>query len=501
MSFVRKLASASFWLTIASWVSSAVGLLTMLIFARILSVEEFGLIATATLVTAFFDLFSRLGTEAYLIKEVDPDTEDINTAWTIQLIIKLLIALAIYLFSNRTSLYFNEPQIENILKTLALIPLLLAFTNIGIALLKKEMAFQTLMYWDISAKISSFLITLVLIIVLDNYWAYIWGMVSYYVIISSTSYYFSHYRPKLCLTRLHKQIGFSQWTLLKGIVNYFNNKCDQLIISKFIGSAALGAFSITQRIYETASDILVSPFIATLYPGLGQLDRKSPQFTTIFHNTLIATSVVIILLASLLAINAEQLVTIALGSAEKWHLVANLLPLAAPLLITRILSFALFDVLTLLDKIKFLFKFELVTAIISSIVLFLAVYWGDIETLVIARIFLTALSCLVLLFVLQRLISLSVSVYLIESIPLIIAATIAYLVTAPLQIILISKVNDLVCVFATSFVYTTTYFAVLISFISILKSHSTTYALIAEQLSKLKLIVWQKLTTSDTKQT
>ena len=189
--------------------------------------------------------------------------------------------------------------------------------------------------------------------------------------------------------------------------------------------------------------------------------------------------------------------TVAGYGAGGWRL----LPLAAPLLITRILSFALFDVLTLLDKIKFLFKFELVTAIISSIVLFLAVYWGDIETLVIARIFLTALSCLVLLFVLQRLISLSVSVYLIESIPLIIAATIAYLVTAPLQIILISKVNNLVCVFATSFVYTTTYFAVLISFISILKSHSTTYALIAEQLSKLKLIVWQKLTTSDTKQT
>lgn len=138
MSFVKKLASASFWLTIASWVSSAVGILTMLIFARILSVDEFGLIATATLVTAFFDLFSRLGTEAYLIKEVDPDSEDINTAWTIQLIIKLLIALTIFSFSSWTASYFNEPQLENILKALALIPLFLAFANIGIALLKKR---------------------------------------------------------------------------------------------------------------------------------------------------------------------------------------------------------------------------------------------------------------------------------------------------------------------------------------------------------------------------
>lgn len=501
MSFIRKVASASFWLTIASWVSSAVGLITMLIFARILSIEEFGLIATATLVTAFFDLFSRLGTEAYLIKEVNPDTEDINTAWTVQLLIKLLIALAIFSFSSWTAFYFSEPEIEGILKVLALIPLLLAFSNIGIVLLKKEMAFKTLMYWDISAKLSSFFITLILIMVLNSYWAYIWGMVSYFVILSASSYYFSKYRPTLCLTRLHKQLSFSQWTLLKGIVNYFNNKCDQLIISKFIGTSALGAFSITQRIYETASDILVSPFVATLYPGLGQLDRKSPQFSTIFHNTLIATSAVIILLASLLAINAEQLVTLALGNAEKWHLVVNLLPLAAPLLITRILSFALFDVLTLLDKIKFLFKFELVTAIVSSIVLLLAVYWGNVETLVIARIILTAISCLVLLVVLQRLISLSVTSYLIESIPMIVATGIAYLITTPFQNLLVNKVNNLLCVFATSLVYTSIYVAVLLSFISLFKHRSATYALISVQLSKLRVVVWQKLTTSGSNQT
>lgn len=500
MSFVKKLASASFWLTIASWVSSAVGILTMLIFARILSVDEFGLIATATLVTAFFDLFSRLGTEAYLIKEVDPDSEDINTAWTIQLIIKLLIALTIFSFSSWTASYFNEPQLENILKALALIPLFLAFANIGIALLKKEMAFKTLMFWDASAKITSFIITLLLILITPTYWAYIVGMVSYFAIITTTSYYFSSYRPALCLSRLNKQISFSQWTLLKGIVNYFNNKCDQLIISKFVGSAALGAFSITQRIYETASDVLVLPFISILYPGLGQLDRKSPQFTTIFHNTLITTSVVVILLTGLLAINAEQLVIIALGSAEKWSVVANLLPIAAPLLITRILLFALFDVLTLLDKIKFLFKFELITAIVSSIVLFLAVYWGDIEALVIARIILTAVSCLVLLFVLQRLISLSVAAYLLESLPFVIASGAAYLITAPFQLLLINEVTNLLCVLATSFVYTSIYVAVLISFITLFKNHSTTYALISLQLSKLKMMVWQKLTKSDAKQ-
>ncbi|KMV29142.1 hypothetical protein AB733_19295 [Photobacterium swingsii] len=501
MSFVKKILSASLWLTIASWVASAQGVITMLIFARVLSVEEFGLIAIATLVTAFFDLFSRLGTEAYLIKEAKIDNDDINTAWTIQFIVKILISFSVFFSSGIVSNYFGEPQLSNILKSLSLIPFFMAFNNIGIVLLKKEMKYKEVMLWDISARFISLSLTIIILTIEQSYWSYVIGIISYFLITAISSYYFSDYRPRMCLIRLNKQLPFSQWTLMKGCVNYFNIKCDQLIISKFVGTATIGAFSLTQRIYETASDILISPFIATLYPGLGQLDRKSPQFTTIFHNTLIATSVVIILLASLLAINAEQLVTIALGSAEKWHLVANLLPLAAPLLITRILSFALFDVLTLLDKIKFLFKFELVTAIISSIVLFLAVYWGDIETLVIARVFLTSLSCLVLLFVLQRLISLSVSVYLIESIPLIIAATIAYLVTAPLQIILISKVNNLVCVLATSFVYTTTYFAVLISFISILKSHSTTYALIAEQLSKLKLIVWQKLTTSDTKQT
>lgn len=101
---------------------------------------------------------------------------------------------------------------------------------------------------------------------------------------------------------------------------------------------------------------------------------------------------------------------------------------------------------------------------------------------------------------LQRLISLSVAAYLLESLPFVIASGAAYLITAPFQLLLINEVTNLLCVLATSFVYTSIYVAVLISFITLFKNHSTTYALISLQLSKLKMMVWQKLTKSDAKQ-
>ncbi|OAN11358.1 hypothetical protein A3K86_20635 [Photobacterium jeanii] len=493
MSFVKKVASASFWLSIASWISSGISILTMLIFARILSVEEFGLIATATLITAFFELFSRLGTEAYLIKEEKLDKDDINTAWTIQLVAKLFIAFAIFLSAPLIAHYFNEPKLVLILKVLAIIPFIMAFANIGIGLLKKELAYKKLMLFDVNAKITSFALTLVALYFSTSFWVYIFGMVIYFVIITLSSYYFSPYRPTLCLKKLKLQFAFSQWSLLKGFVNFFNTKCDQLIVSKFVGTAALGAFSIAQRIYETASDVLITPFITVLFPGLGQLDKTSPTFSLIYHRTLIVTSLVIFLLAGLLAINAEALVEVALGDAQKWQLVTYLLPIAAPLLITRILSFALFDVFTLLNQMKFLFKFELITAIVSIVVLYLAVTLGDITTLVIARLVLTTLVCALLLLILQQHISFSAITFMLELLPIFTAAIVAFALCWPLQTIFLSHSPALLSIIIVSIGYCIVYIATILLMTALLKGRSDTYGFISEQLDNGKQLAKQKL--------
>ena len=119
-SFFSQVLKGTFWVTFFRWVSVGLGTLSTVILARLLLPDDFGLVATAAIVTGFFEVFSRLGTEQYLIHKQKLTDEEINTAWTIQLISKLIISILIFLSSYYVPVIFNEPRLGDIIKVLAI---------------------------------------------------------------------------------------------------------------------------------------------------------------------------------------------------------------------------------------------------------------------------------------------------------------------------------------------------------------------------------------------
>ena len=67
------------------------GLISTLILARLLVPEDFGIIAISMLVLVFVETLANTGSEQYLIQKDSIDDYDINTAWTLNLILKGLL--------------------------------------------------------------------------------------------------------------------------------------------------------------------------------------------------------------------------------------------------------------------------------------------------------------------------------------------------------------------------------------------------------------------------
>ena len=87
----------------------AAGVISMLLLARLLLPEHFGIVALATSVLAFVELLGALGLDTILIQKKDPTREHFDTAWTIQLGIAsicglILAALVLLLFRLRRAI-------------------------------------------------------------------------------------------------------------------------------------------------------------------------------------------------------------------------------------------------------------------------------------------------------------------------------------------------------------------------------------------------------------
>ncbi|WP_165312833.1 oligosaccharide flippase family protein [Vibrio ziniensis] len=426
MSFVSKVLSATLWITIVKWVTSVMGVVSTLILARILTPSDFGLVATATLVTAFFEILSRLGTEEYIIKSTSLTNEDIDTSWTLQLIVKLAISLLILSFSHYASVFFNEPRLTQVLMLLATVPVLVGLNNIGVILAKKEMKFKKIMKLELISKVCSFSLTITLAILIRNYWAFIFGTIFHYFIYTSLTYLFYQYRPKFCLRSFYKQIAFSQWTLLKGMVNYTSGKIDQILITKLLGVIELGAYTISQRIISIPSSLLLSPITDAVFPGLGQLLSDDKDFREKIQKTLFISVLVTTPIATIFFLLSTSIVELFLGDSDKWKIVVNILPLIAIQLINSNLCGIMFGVITLLGRVKFLFKFELVSSILFGVIYYLSLKERGLEAVIISKMVLGFLSSLFLLFILMKHVGISISRFFISVIPIVSCNLLSY---------------------------------------------------------------------------
>ncbi len=405
--FISKLLHGSFWSVIAKWTINLLGIISTIVLARILTPFDFGLVATAALVTSFFDLFSRIGTEQYLIHKETLTQEDINTAWTIQVLIKIAIATLLFIASFFVSDFFQTQGLEDAVRALALVPVLIAGENIGQVLLKKEMKFKKIMLLQSIAKLISFIFTIIIALIYQNYWAFIIGTLINHVVITLGSYYISTYRPTYCLNQIKQQWSFSQWTLLKGFVNYTNGKIDQLLITSSIGVKELGQYNMAQRIKNLPLDIVVSPITDAIFPALAQEKSTEESFREKTQKSLFLILFLTTPICVCVAVLSNPLVELFLGGGEKWQFVQTILPLLSPLIIFGTFIGNIFGIFTILGKTKFLFFFEAISATLSTFLLYMALSQFDIETLVLTKSAISLISCIILVTILANSIKLS----------------------------------------------------------------------------------------------
>ncbi|PSW21202.1 hypothetical protein C9I98_04415 [Photobacterium sanctipauli] len=380
-----KIIKSTAWNVIIKWSEHIIALLSIIILSRILTPYDFGIVSIATLVTIFFEIFSRLGTEEYLIKKKDLEIKDINSAWTLQILFKIVVSLSIFYSSYIAPDFFNEPKIDLVLKVLAIVPLLSGLTNIDLIIQKRNLEFEYIAKSLSYSKLLSFVVTILVAAIFQSYWAFIIGTITYHAFLLIFSYTFFEYRPKLNIESLYKQWSFTKWTLLKGVVNYINGKIDQILITKFLNTSTLGSYTLSMRLIETPSSALISPLTSAAFPGVASVKSNKDLFLDKINKVLFIIIIFTLPLVTVLTLYSKEIVQILLGSGEKWSLVVDIISLLFPLLVLSTLSGNIVGFITILGKVKNLFLIELIISLVSTILLYYAIVYQDFITFIYTR--------------------------------------------------------------------------------------------------------------------
>lgn len=240
------------WNYVIFALSKGVTFVATLILARLLTPNEFGLMALGLIVIGFLDTFSGMGVENVIIYKQENIEHNSNVAFTLGLIINSTISITTFLIAPFVAAFFNDPRVTDILRALSVIFVIWGIGNIHAARLKKELRFRQTLLPELGKSAAKAIVSIGMALMGYGVWSLVWGQIAANVAASSLYWLTYRWRPRLDLdlATSRELLGYSSQTVLTAFMGVIMSNIDYLIVGKRLGSENLGYYTMAFRVPE-----------------------------------------------------------------------------------------------------------------------------------------------------------------------------------------------------------------------------------------------------------
>ncbi len=404
-SIATKVLKSSIWQYLGSWVDKLIGFISTIILARILVPDDFGIVAAAGIVTGLFHIIGGVGTEQYLIRKKEILQSELDTGWTINVIMKSISAIGIFLLAEIIADFMGDNRLVLVLQVISVSSLLAGFNNIGMVLYEKNYKYRPRFIVRLTSRIIGFAVKVALALYLDNYWAFIIAEFFEVAIYLIGTFIAHPFRPRFSIANWKQQWLFSQWILLKSIFVFLRFRVDKILLSKFLPLESLGVYTVSMDLATLPAGQIIAPVMEPLYVGLSEIHDNPLLFADKIHKALSLLFIIVLPVALGIHVTSENLVYVLLG--EKWNHATPLVTVVAFVIIPGIVGDFFTRVMTAMGKVKLIFQFELVLGLITISVFMLLAKRMVLLDFAMLRVALTSFNTFLVFFVLTQISGLS----------------------------------------------------------------------------------------------
>ena len=306
--------------------------------ARILTPEDFGIVALALIVWQMIALLGQMGLAAKLIQQQENVPEYANATFWLNIMVNMAIAIFAAVVSPLAADFYDNPASKLIIQILAVGFVLSAIGNTHSTLLQKRMAFKTLSILDIGLTILTNLIAVVMVLSGCGFWSLILPELFMRPARIIALWRLESWRPRFNLgLQYWKDIfGFGKFVFGTTIIRYLNINGDYLIIGKVLGAASLGLYRFGYGLANWPIENIVWVFGRVMFPAFSKLQNDIKLMQQVYLKITETISIVIFPCLFGLASVADFLIPAVYG--EKWR--PAVLPLKIIIAFTSVRSIA-----------------------------------------------------------------------------------------------------------------------------------------------------------------
>ncbi len=309
-----RMLSGAAWMVGMRLAMRGLGLISVSILARVLTPDDFGIVAMAMVVMSLLTSFQDFGLDMALIRERDIEDSHYHTAWTFSVLLGAATSLVMLPFGPLAADYFGDQRVELIIWVLALTPLLNGLANIKTVDFRRDLHFHRDFAYNLIVKGISAATGIALALWLRTYWALVWGIVASTAVQLVVGYAMAPFWPRLSLAKWRGLLSFSVWVSMRTIAGVAGGKVDQILIGRMFGAHDMGGYNVSQQVTGMITNELVAPAGRSLLPGYVRIRDEPARLRRAYESVLSFHVIAALPLGIGLALVAPHAVSLLLGA-------------------------------------------------------------------------------------------------------------------------------------------------------------------------------------------
>lgn len=318
----KRVRSGVGWSASSSILGQVVGLVRAIVIARLLIPEEFGLLGMALTVVAGLTALTTIGLDQSILSNQftygDARESHLNTVWSAEIVRSLVLTMLVITCAYPLAEFYGQPRLRLIISVLSLNVLIQGFQNIGLVILRKQIGFARIFWYEVAAHLSEIIVTIGLVLLLRNVWGLVVGLISGNALRVLLSYAFHPYRPRFSFdkTALQRALSFGKFTLVIAVASYVTTMADNVMVGRMLGSNALGNYALAYNLASVPIGVLVYALGRVLFPAYAEIAADRPQdLGRAFSKVFTISSLILITIAVPTFLLADEIVHLLFGAA------------------------------------------------------------------------------------------------------------------------------------------------------------------------------------------
>lgn len=366
------------WSMIERFATQGVQFLFGIILARLLSPDDYGVIAMPLVFLAIAQCIIDSGFSTALIRKPELTEDDLSTAFYFNIGIGILCYAVLFISSPLIADFYHTPILSSLLKVTALAVLFNPLCAVQQAILTRKIDFKTQAIVSLSGAVVSGIVGMYMAYNGFGVWSLVFQQVGGYVMRTILLWILGKWKPKRKWSweSFHYLWGFGSKMLGSGLLDTIYNNIYPIVIGKYFCAQDLGNYTRAQQFSSLPSSNVTGVLQRVTFPVLSSIQNEDERLAKNYRKILKLSAFLIFPMMLMLSAIANPIVRILL--TDKWSGCVILLQIVCFQMMWYPIHAINLNLLTVKGRSDLFFRLEIFKKIVGVCIMFITIPHGII---------------------------------------------------------------------------------------------------------------------------